>query len=47
MIITQMSKPTGRLTCATSMAPMAWNGPGSHRPSAMPATMHSATQTLR
>jgi hypothetical protein len=28
MIITQISRPTGRLTLATSMPPMAWNTPG-------------------
>ena len=28
MIITQISRPTGRLTLAISMRPMAWNGPG-------------------
>jgi hypothetical protein len=47
MIITQISRPTGRLTWATSMRPMACTGPGSSWPRAMPATMHSATQTLR
>jgi hypothetical protein len=47
MIITQMSAPTGRLTWASSMRPMAWNGPGSIWPSAMPATMHRSTQTVR
>ena len=47
MIITQMSRPTGRLTCATSMRPMDWKGPGNHWPSAMPTTMHRNTQTVR
>jgi len=45
MIITQISTPTGRLTCATSMRPMAWNTPGRNCPSAMPATMHKNTHT--
>ena len=47
MIITQMSRPTGRLTCATSMRPSAWNGAGTNWPSAMPATMQRKTQTVR
>jgi hypothetical protein len=47
MIITQISRPTGRLTWATSMRPMAWNGPGSNWPSPMPTTMHRKTQTVR
>ncbi|MNT42930.1 hypothetical protein D3C72_1793710 [compost metagenome] len=47
MIITQISKPTGRLTCAYSMRPMAWNTSGMICPSAMPTTMHNATQTVR
>src|SRR5579883_3125738 len=46
-IITQMSRPTGRLTWAISMRPTAWNTPGADWPSAMPATMHAATHTLR
>ena len=47
MIITQISRPTGRLTFATSMRPTAWNAPGNTWPSAMPATMHRKTQTVR
>ncbi len=47
MIISQISAATGRLTCATSAAPMAWNRPGNQWPSAMPATMQSATQRVR
>ena len=47
MIITQISRPTGRLTLAISMRPMAWIGPGSICPSAMPTTMHRNTQTVR
>ena len=46
-IITQISKPTGRLTWATSSWPMAWNAPGANWPSAMPATMHSSTHRVR
>jgi len=45
--ITQISRPTGRLTWATSMRPMAWNTPGASWPNAMPATMHSSTHTVR
>ena len=47
MIITQINRPTGRFTLATSMPPMAWNTPGSSWPSAIPATMHRNTQTVR
>ena len=47
MTITQISTPTGRLTWATSMRPMAWNAPGHNCPSAMPTTMHRNTQTVR
>ena len=47
MIITQISRPTGRLTWATSMRPMAWNGPGNSCPSAMPATMQRNTHSVR
>ena len=46
-IISQISTATGRLTCATSIAPRASNAPGTKRPSAIPATMQRATQTLR
>ena len=45
--ITQINKPTGRLTLAYSMAPMAWNALGKNWPNAMPATMHSSTHTVR
>ena len=47
MIITQISRPTGRFTLAISMRPMAWTGPGHNWPSATPATMHKKTQTVR
>ena len=46
-IISQISTATGRLTSATVTWPSAWNGSGARRPSAMPATMHSATQSVR
>src|SRR5512143_3739541 len=46
MIITQIRRPTGRLTCATFMRPSAWNGPGNSWPSITPATMHSATHSV-
>ena len=46
-IMSQISAATGRLTLAISAAPMAWNTPGIKWPSAMPATMHSATQRVR
>ena len=46
-IMTQINRPTGRLTWAISMRPMAWNTPGANWPRAMPATMHSSTQTVR
>ena len=45
-IITQISRPTGRLTFAISIRPSACTGSGKAWPSAMPATMHSSTQTL-
>ena len=45
--ITQMSRPTGRLTLATSSLPTACTCAGNHCPMAMPATMHSSTQTVR
>ena len=32
MIITQISRPTGRLTLAISMAAQAWNGAGMNLP---------------
>ncbi len=47
MIISQISTATGKLTWDTSILPMAWNGPGSQCPSAMPATMHRATHRVR
>ena len=47
MIITQISTPTGRLTRATSSAPTAWKNDGKTWPSTMPATMVSATQSVR
>ena len=46
-IISQMSRATGMLTCATSRRPRVWKAPGMTAPSAMPATMHSATQSVR
>jgi hypothetical protein len=46
-IITQMSRPTGMLTRANSTAPIAWNAAGKSCPRAIPATMHSATHTVR
>ncbi len=47
MIMIQISRPTGRLTFAISMRPMAWNGPGSIWPRTMPTTMQRKTQTVR
>ena len=46
-IISQISTATGILTSATVMRPSAWKGPGSSRPSTMPARMQSATQRVR
>jgi hypothetical protein len=46
-IITQISSPTGRLTRANSSAPTAATCRGATCPSAMPAAMASATQTVR
>ena len=47
-IISQISTATGRLTCATSaLADAHGTTPGKSWPSAMPATMHSATQSVR
>ena len=46
-IISQISTATGRLTLATSAPPISWNGAGNSRPSAMPTTMHKATQSDR
>ena len=47
MIITQISRPTGRLTRATSSLPSNWKGAGNHWPSAIPTTMQRKTQTVR
>ena len=47
MIISQISTATGRLTRAISAPPMVWKTPGMRWPSAMPATMQSATQKVR
>ena len=47
MIISQISTATGRLTCAISARPMAWNTPGMKCPRAMPTTMQAATQSVR
>ena len=47
MTMSQMSAATGKLTLATSAAPTAWKNPGATWPSAMPATMHRATQIVR
>ena len=47
MTISQIRTATGRLTLAISAEPMAWNTPGMTWPSAIPTTMHSATQMVR
>lgn len=47
MTISHTSTATGRLTCATSRPPTAWNTPGITCPSPIPTTMHSATQRVR
>ena len=47
MIISQISAATGRLTCASSAAPIAWKTAGNQWPRAMPTTMQSATQRVR
>jgi len=47
MIISHTSTATGRLTLATSIAPMSWNAPGKKCPNAMPTTMHRATHSVR
>src|SRR5450830_142402 len=47
IIMIQMSNPTGRLTWAISMRPMAWNTLGNNCPRAIPATMHKNTHTVR
>ena len=46
-IINQINTATGKLTLATSMAPSDSNQEGRNRPSRIPATIQSATQTLR
>ena len=46
-IISQISAATGRLTRAISARPMAWKTGGIRWPSAIPATMQSATQRVR
>ena len=46
-IISQISTATGRLTSATVASPMAWKTPGMSWPSTMPATMQSATHSVR
>jgi len=46
-IITQISTPTGMLTCATSIAPTACAASGTTNPSAVPAAMHRNTHTVR
>ncbi len=46
-IMSQISTATGRLTRAISCSPIAAKRPGSQCPSAMPTTMHAATQTVR
>ncbi|MNT17691.1 hypothetical protein D3C72_1528580 [compost metagenome] len=47
MIITQIRSPTGRLTCATSRRPMAWNSEGMDCPSPTPRTMQRKTHKVR
>ncbi|MNT38159.1 hypothetical protein D3C72_1743420 [compost metagenome] len=47
IIMIQMRMPTGRFTWAYSMLPIAWNAPGIACPSAIPTTMHRATQMVR
>ena len=47
MIITQISRPTGRLTLAISIAPTARKTPGISWPRTMPTTMQMKTQTVR
>src|SRR3569832_2393047 len=46
MIITQISRPTGMFTCATSLRPSAWNGAGNIWPSSTPTTKHNATHRV-
>ena len=45
--ISQTSAATGRLTSAAVASPTARNRPGAACPSAIPATMRSAAQTVR
>ncbi len=47
MIMTQISRPTGRLTRATSSLATASNTAGKPRPSAMPSPMHKTTHSVR
>ncbi len=46
-IISQISTATGRLTLASSAAPIRWKTGGIRWPSAMPATMQSATHRVK
>ena len=46
-IITQMRRPTGKLTSATVQRESAANTSGSACPSPMPAPMHRSTQSVR
>ena len=46
-IISQISTASGILTSATVLRPSTWKGPGTSRPSTMPARMHSATHRVR
>ena len=47
MIISQTSRATGRFTRASSADAISSKKPGAAAPSAMPATMHKATQMER
>ena len=47
MIISQISTATGRLTLAISACAISEKSPGIRWPSAMPATMQRATQSVR
>ena len=42
-----MGTATGMFALATFVSPRTWNTPGKGAPSAMPATMHRATHTVR
>ena len=46
-IITQMSRPTGRFTCATCSAPRRATAPGHAWPSATPTAMQATTHAVR